>query len=57
MKTSFAAVSALVAGIGIGGVGVNSIHAQAKPRFFEPYLMAWLLGRPILCGRAIWRLS
>ncbi|UPK05058.1 DUF1330 domain-containing protein [Bradyrhizobium sp. 170] len=31
MKTSFAVVSALVAGIGIGGFGVNSIHAQAKP--------------------------
>ena len=31
MKTSFAAASALVAGIGIGGFGVNSIHAQAKP--------------------------
>jgi uncharacterized protein (DUF1330 family) len=31
MKSSFAAASALVAGIGIGGLGVNSIHAQAKP--------------------------
>jgi hypothetical protein len=31
MKTSLAAVLALVAGIGIGGLGVNSIHAQAKP--------------------------
>jgi uncharacterized protein (DUF1330 family) len=30
VKISFAAVSALVAGIGIGGFGVNSIHAQAK---------------------------
>ena len=31
MKTSLAAVSALVAGIGIGGFAINSIHAQAKP--------------------------
>jgi uncharacterized protein (DUF1330 family) len=31
MKTSFAAASALVAGIGIGAFAVNSIHAQAKP--------------------------
>jgi uncharacterized protein (DUF1330 family) len=31
MKTSFAVASALVAGIGIGGFGVSSIHAQAKP--------------------------
>ena len=31
MKTSLAAVSALIAGIGIGGFAINSIHAQAKP--------------------------
>jgi uncharacterized protein (DUF1330 family) len=31
MKTSFAAALALLAGIGIGGFGVNSIQAQAKP--------------------------
>jgi uncharacterized protein (DUF1330 family) len=31
MNTLFVAISALVAGIGIGSLGVDSIHAQAKP--------------------------
>jgi len=31
MKKAYAVAIALVAGIGIGGIGVQTLHAQAKP--------------------------
>ncbi len=34
MKSSFTAATALVAGIGIGAVGIHEIHAQAKRPVF-----------------------